>query len=525
MKEGLIESELREHGVYASNTFGTSMRPLFKTHRDMIIVKAPDSELRKYDVALYVSARGKYILHRVIGVKDAEYLIRGDNTYSVEHVPKDRVIGVLVKFNRKGKTHTTDEFSYKIYSRFWHFIYPVRFVLRKIRLALGKIYRALFKRKAQKTGATVSDKESQERLVRSLSEYVAALLTHVNCGMPKPEKPKEIPWEAVFAFSHSQSLASGIYSAIEADVKREASPELAARWDRARATDLAKHIKQASEFKRLTALFTEKGIKFLPLKGFTYKALWKNPAHRTMSDLDIYFDPDDMSRVDELLLGLGYVQEHSCDVHLSYEKKPFLNVEAHRKFEENGESPSFDTWQTKPDNPYWHIMNHEQFLTFNALHAYKHYEAGGCGMRVIFDLYLYKKAYENEMSVEILQKSLAKEGLSDFFSLIEKVADYWFSGAEPTDEVLTAAYYISTGGTYGSMENRISYGIESKGRGRYILSRVFPPYAQMKLRYPVLKKLPVLLPFMYIVRFITSIFNGRNGKELRGMKKHKENKK
>ena len=145
--KGFIESELDTHGFYASNTLGVSMRPLFKTHRDMIVVKKPEAELKKYDVGLYVTPRGKYILHRVMKVRATEYIFRGDNTYSPEHVPKEWVIGVLVKFNRKGKTHTVDEISYRIYSRLWHFIYPVRFVLRKTRVLLGRIYRKIFRKK------------------------------------------------------------------------------------------------------------------------------------------------------------------------------------------------------------------------------------------------------------------------------------------------------------------------------------------------------------------------------------------
>lgn len=145
MSAGLIESELERHGSYASNTLGTSMRPLFRTHRDMIIVKRPDSELKKYDVALYVARGGKYILHRVVGVRDDFYLIRGDNTFLLERVPKSAVIGVLVKFNRKGKTHTVDELPYKIYSRVWNFIYPIRFAMHMLRRLLVRIYRKLFK--------------------------------------------------------------------------------------------------------------------------------------------------------------------------------------------------------------------------------------------------------------------------------------------------------------------------------------------------------------------------------------------
>ena len=99
----LIEGELEKYGTYASTTVGASMRPLFRTGRDMVIIEKPKGELRRFDVALYKSRSGAYTLHRVIRVCEDEYLIRGDNTYRIEHIAKERIIGVLTAFNRKGK--------------------------------------------------------------------------------------------------------------------------------------------------------------------------------------------------------------------------------------------------------------------------------------------------------------------------------------------------------------------------------------------------------------------------------------
>lgn len=142
-----VVRELRENGIFASTTRGTSMEPLFRTGRDVIIVKRPEGELRRHDVALYRYPSGKFVLHRVLYVRKDEYIIRGDNTFALEHIPKDWVIGVLVKFNRKGKSHTVDERGYRLYVVLWRLIYPVRFVYHYARRAAGKIYRALFKRK------------------------------------------------------------------------------------------------------------------------------------------------------------------------------------------------------------------------------------------------------------------------------------------------------------------------------------------------------------------------------------------
>lgn len=149
-KQGVtsVIEELDRHGSYASVTEGVSMRPLFRTHRDVVILKRPDRPLERFDVVLYTtSTEGKYLLHRIIRVRDSEYLIRGDNTYIIEHVKKDRVLAVLSEYNRKGRHGSVDSFSFKLYSRFWNFIYPVRFLCHKLRRLLGKIYRGLFRRK------------------------------------------------------------------------------------------------------------------------------------------------------------------------------------------------------------------------------------------------------------------------------------------------------------------------------------------------------------------------------------------
>ena len=139
-----IEDELSKHGSYASNTLGPSMRPLFKTHRDVVVMQPLDREVKKYDIVLYKDPRG-YILHRVVKIKGNTLIIRGDNTFKPEFVEKDRVIARVVSFNRKGKHHTVNDKGYLFYVHFWNIIYPVRFVLRKIRLLLGKIKRKIFK--------------------------------------------------------------------------------------------------------------------------------------------------------------------------------------------------------------------------------------------------------------------------------------------------------------------------------------------------------------------------------------------
>ena len=146
-KQGNIENILLKDGVYASVTSGVSMRPLFKTHRDMIILKPAEERPKKYDVVLY-RIGDKYILHRVVRVNEklGAFIIRGDNTYRKEIVPFDKIIAVLTAVNRKGKRIEVTDLGYRIYSVFWTAIYPLRYPIGKGRLLLGAIYSKIFRK-------------------------------------------------------------------------------------------------------------------------------------------------------------------------------------------------------------------------------------------------------------------------------------------------------------------------------------------------------------------------------------------
>ena len=135
----VVYRELESRGVYASTTSGTSMWPLFKTHRDVVVLEKPKKAPKKYDVVLYPGVAGKFLLHRIIGERGDCYLIRGDNTYRTEVVPKSEIIAVLTAFNRKGKHHTPDEKRYQRYIRIWNFVYPIRYALNLVRRLLSKI--------------------------------------------------------------------------------------------------------------------------------------------------------------------------------------------------------------------------------------------------------------------------------------------------------------------------------------------------------------------------------------------------
>ena len=101
------------------------MEPMLRENRDIAVIRTTDKKLKRFDVAFYKSG-DRYVLHRVIRRKGDVYYIRGDNTYSMEIVPSEDILGVLVSFQRKGKSVSTDSFFYRLYAFVWTVIYPLR---------------------------------------------------------------------------------------------------------------------------------------------------------------------------------------------------------------------------------------------------------------------------------------------------------------------------------------------------------------------------------------------------------------
>ena len=143
MTESTMIEELEKTGRLIYTNHGTSMMPLIKQGRDLVVIVKPEGRLKKYDVPLYrVGDSHRYILHRIIKVRENDYVIRGDNCTDKEYGTGDKdIIGVLSKVIRKGKEISVEDTGYKIYSRFWHYIFPLRFVYMKLRHTGGKVLR------------------------------------------------------------------------------------------------------------------------------------------------------------------------------------------------------------------------------------------------------------------------------------------------------------------------------------------------------------------------------------------------
>lgn len=123
-----FEDILAKDGRLVYTNVGTSMMPLLRERRDLMVIEKKGPErLHWLDVPLFKRDNGQYVLHRVMWVRKNDYVICGDNQWYLERGITDRhILGVLTQVDRDGKTLDMRSPKMRLYGLMEWLLYPVR---------------------------------------------------------------------------------------------------------------------------------------------------------------------------------------------------------------------------------------------------------------------------------------------------------------------------------------------------------------------------------------------------------------
>lgn len=125
--------ELRAGRTIIAQTVGDSMEPLLRQGETQVVLVPVNGPLKRGDLPLYQRPSGKYVLHRVVDVRDGAYYTRGDNRFGEERVEPDWVLGVTSAVIRGGETVPVSDEAYQRYVRRRLASYPVRHFFDRLR--------------------------------------------------------------------------------------------------------------------------------------------------------------------------------------------------------------------------------------------------------------------------------------------------------------------------------------------------------------------------------------------------------
>ena len=141
-----IEKLLAEGKTIQIKPRGYSMYPLFVPGRDEAVIAPADvSLLKRGDVVLYRREGSILVLHRIWKrKKDAFYMV-GDNQREIEGpLCAGQIKGVMTGIIRKGKYFPVEDTLYRITSRIWLCIRPLRPVISKTAAGIKRFFKFYF---------------------------------------------------------------------------------------------------------------------------------------------------------------------------------------------------------------------------------------------------------------------------------------------------------------------------------------------------------------------------------------------
>lgn len=255
------------------------------------------------------------------------------------------------------------------------------------------------------------------------------------------------------------------------------------------------------------------GIRYMPLKGCVLKNLYPKIGMRQMADNDILYDVSKTADLKEIMMRRGYAvgSGFGKGAHDQYFKEPVLNFEMHRMlFAPSAGQKIFDYYSESErlmikdsESSFGYHLSPEDFYVYMTAHEYKHYSAGGTGLRSILDTYLYLRKISPDM--DCVAREPEKFGISDFEKQNRSLSLHLFGGGDLTEQYIKMLEYILRSGAYGTTSHRIENRVNDFGGGKigkikYLFSRIFLTMPEVKSSYPFFYEHKIFLPALVIYR-------------------------
>lgn len=339
----------------------------------------------------------------------------------------------------------------------------------------------------------------------------------------KAELPENFDWQKAIAYGKRHQILGLLYCGCK-NSQIEAPLEIASFLKMALLKSAAVEQRQNYYIEKMFSLFRQNNIDFMPLKGVILRKYYPESGTRTMGDCDVLINMSQYQKTREIMQELGFEEKVETDHELVWELPNQLKVELHKRVVSKVNEDFYryfgDGWRLakeKVNDSSQYQMKNEDALIYNFAHMAKHYRNGGIGIRHILDIYVIMNKQPN-LDFAYIDGELKKLKLFDFFYNVLHTIDVWFNGKE-TDEMSDwITDYIFSSGSFGTAKNHSISNVvkEMKTaksakflRLKRLIDIVFLPYTGMCVKYPVVKKVPVLLPIMWVVRWVEIALKGK----------------
>ena len=279
---------------------------------------------------------------------------------------------------------------------------------------------------------------------------------------------------------------------------------------------------QRAEIDQIEQSLEARGIDYLPLKGVAMKQRYPRSELRTMGDADILIREVQYADIRRIMGELGFTEGENNDHELIWDKPGILHLELHKRlipyYNKDYNAYYGDGWKLarKTESTRYAMRAEDEFI-YLFTHYAKHYRNGGVGIRQMADLFVFLRTYP-ELDFQYIETELGKLSLDVFYHNTRATLSAWFEKGAETDMTGFITDKIFSSGSFGTSEERYLFGgaraaaTEKPERVRWHkrIQLVFPSVKALSRKYPVLQRCKLLLPFVWVYRWVTVLLFRRD---------------
>lgn len=413
--------------------------------------------------------------------------------------------------------------------------------------------------------------------MRESALYLVHLMScALNDAQPGP-LPEGASWEKVYALAELNSVEGLSWGS--ARRVRDVPADVLKEWGSTADMTLYRCVSYGIEREAVAHALADRGLSWLPLKGALLADLYPSPHMRSMADNDILYgfveeDPSGGFRIAgateadrerttaravrtavQVMEARGYrTESKTVGNHESFVKDPHFNFELHRRLvspsspqaayyrnpwrravpvrlagADPGEGETSHAGRDGEGREY--RFSDEDFYLHLVAHAFKHYDASGCGIRFLADQLVFLRARGKGLDRSYLVGELSELGLQEFEQWTRELSFRALGNPRATcgcahgrdaeedsaqeatglsDAEQERLLRLMSGGTYGTwqtvVERRLdairadSPGDDAVVKKRYVSSRVFISEEQMQEAFPFFWRHAWIRPLLPLYR-------------------------
>ena len=317
----------------------------------------------------------------------------------------------------------------------------------------------------------------------------------------------EMHLDEIFKISQEHILSACVAYGLEASGIKQHD------FIQAKEKAIRKNILLDAERGNILRRLEQEKIWYMPLKGSILKDWYPKLGMRQMSDNDILCEGTARPRIKEIMLEMGFTCKHfGKESDDAYYKPPVFNFEMHGELFWLTHTGLYEYYADVKNrllkdegNDYGYHFRTEDFYLYLTAHEYKHYIAGGTGIRSLLDTYIFMKKFGDSLDWDYMNAELEKLGIADYEKQSRQLALSLFSGKTLTKEEARMLDYYIFSGIYGTLENRVENKIEKGSKANYIFRRLFPTMKEIQVHWPFFYRHKYLIPVLLIARPIRGL--------------------